>query len=201
VSSNNRPAQVLIIRHGEKVGNPKKDNDGGRHLSILGSARAGGLPSLFVPALPQSSCKLIHQGEEFIGAYRQIPIKGNAPQFATPGFIFATQTSKNSNRPIETVTPLATALGIHIDDDYADDDKDIKTMSNAILTESAFAGKTVLVCWHHGNIPEIAKVLGISKPPKWDGKVFDRVWQITFPKGKATLQDSPQMLLYGDSAK
>jgi hypothetical protein len=183
------------------VGDPKKDNDGGRHLSIRGSARAAGLPALFVAALPQSSCKLIHRGEEFIGAYRQIPIKGNAPRFATPGFIFATQVSKDSNRPIETVTPLATALGIHIDDDYADDDKDIETLANAILTESAFAGKTVLICWHHGNIPNIAKALGISKPPKWDGKVFDRVWQITFPKGKAMLQDSPQMLLYGDSAK
>jgi hypothetical protein len=43
--------------------------------------------------------------------------------------------------------------------------------------------------------------LGIAKPPKWDGKVFDRVWQITFPKGKATLADLPQMLLYGDAAK
>jgi phosphohistidine phosphatase SixA len=201
VSSNNRPAQVIIIRHGEKVGDPKKDNDGGRHLSIRGSARAAGLPSLFVAALPQPSCKLSHKDEEFIGAYRPIPTKGNTPRFPTPSCLFATQTSKDSNRPIETVTPLATALGIHIDDDYADDDKDINTMTNAILTESAFAGKTVLVCWHHGNIPNIAKALGISKPPKWDGKVFDRVWQITFPKGKAMLQDSPQMLLYGDSAK
>jgi hypothetical protein len=43
--------------------------------------------------------------------------------------------------------------------------------------------------------------LGIAKLPKWDGKVFDRVWQITFPKGKATLADSPQMLLYDDGAK
>jgi hypothetical protein len=25
------PKQVLIIRHGEKVGDPKKDDDGGKH--------------------------------------------------------------------------------------------------------------------------------------------------------------------------
>jgi len=46
------PSQVLIIRHGEKVGDPKKDDDGGRHLSIQGSARAAALPSLFASAQP-----------------------------------------------------------------------------------------------------------------------------------------------------
>ncbi len=205
MSTNNQPSQIFIIRHGEKVGDPKKDNDGGRHLSIRGSARAAALPSLFAAALPQPSCKLRHNHdkgeEEFTGVYRQIPLKGTAPRFTAPNFIFATQMSKHSNRPKETVTPLAASLGIHIDDDYMDDDKDIKKMVSAILNELVFAGKVVLICWHHGKIPDIAKALGISKPPTWDGKVFDRVWQITFPKGKATLQDLPQMLLYGDSAK
>jgi len=58
-----------------------------------------------------------------------------------------------------------------------------------------------LICWHHGKIPDLAKALGVKRPPKWDGKVFDRVWQITYPKGKASLEDLPQMLLYGDSKK
>ncbi|MDQ2920653.1 MAG: histidine phosphatase family protein, partial [Acidobacteriota bacterium] len=97
--------------------------------------------------------------------------------------------------------PLATALNLPINDRFADKDPDIKRMAEAVLSECMFAGKIVLICWHHGKIPDIAKALGISKPPTWDGKVFDRVWQITFPKGKATLQDLPQMLLYGDSAK
>jgi hypothetical protein len=57
----------------------------------------------------------------------------------------------------------------------------------------------VLICWHHGKIPDLAKALGVFNPPKWDGKVFDRVWQITYTKGKASLADLPQMLLYGDS--
>lgn len=72
-------------------------------------------------------------------------------------------------------------------------------MTNAILDDLAFAGKIVLICWHHANIPDVAKALGVSKPPKWDGKVFDRVWKITYPKGQATLNDLPQMLLFGDS--
>ncbi|MGZ8843589.1 MAG: histidine phosphatase family protein [Pyrinomonadaceae bacterium] len=195
------PKQVLIIRHGEKVGDPKKDNDGGRNLSVRGSARAAALPALFVPATPQSACRLHQEEGEFVGSYQQIPLKGVKPRFATPGFIFATARSKHSKRPIETVMPLSTALAVHINDGFADNDTDIKEMVDAILNEGAFAGKVVLICWHHGKIPDIAKALGIPRPPKWDGKVFDRVWQITFPKGKATLDNLPQMLLYGDSDK
>ena len=201
MSTNIGPIQVLIIRHGEKVGDPKKDDDGGRHLSIRGSARAAAVPSLFAPGLPQLSCKLDHKSEEFVGLYRPIPTKGKAPRFATPNFIFATQNSKHSNRPIETVTPLSIALNLPIDDNFTDTDAEIAEMTNAILNDFAFAGKIVLICWHHGNIPAVAKALGIAKPPKWDGKVFDRVWQITFPKGKASLTNLPQILLYGDSAK
>ncbi|HMG75160.1 MAG TPA: hypothetical protein VK582_16795 [Pyrinomonadaceae bacterium] len=193
------PIQVLIIRHGEKVGDPKKDNDGGRHLSIQGSARAAALPSLFAPALPQLSCDLHHHAEDFTGSYRQVPLKGTAARFRAPNLIFATARSKDSKRPIETVTPLATALNEPINPRFADNDNDIKKMVEAIFAESACAGKIVLICWHHGRIPDIAKALGIAKPPKWDGKVFDRVWEITFTKGKAALKDLPQMLLYGDS--
>ena len=199
MSTNIGPSQILIIRHGEKVGDPKKDDDGGRNLSIQGSARAAAVPSLFAPASPQPSCKLYIKSGEFIGLYRQIPLKGKAPRFATPNFIFATQNSKHSKRPVETVTPLAIALNLPLNDGFADTDAEITEMANAILNEFAFAGKVVLICWHHGNIPAVAKALGVSKPPKWDGKVFDRVWQITFPKGKASLQNLPQMLLYGDS--
>jgi len=105
----------------------------------------------------------------------------------------------NTATAIETVTPLAAALALHINNGFADNDADINEMATAILNEHAFAGKVVLVCWHHGKIPPLAKALGLARPPKWDGKIFDRVWQITFPKGKATLSDLPQMLLYGDS--
>jgi len=199
MSTNTLPNQILIIRHGEKVGDPKKDDDGGRHLSVRGSARAAALPSLFSLAIPQLSCKFHAHAESFVGEYRQIPLKGTAPRFPTPNHIFATERSKHSNRPLETILPLATALNLPVNDSLKDDDAGVKKMVNAVLNE--FPSQIVLICWHHGKIPEIAKALGIAKPPKWDGKLFDRVWEITFPKGKAALKDLPQMLLYGDSAK
>ena len=198
---NKGPKQVLIIRHGEKCGDPKKDDDGGNDLSIRGSARAAALPTLFVPGESQLACEFDFDPPSFAGSYEQIPTKGTRPRFLTPQSIIATQQSKHSKRPIETVTPLAIALNLHINDRFADKDADIKEMTDAILNNYSFAGEIVLICWHHGKIPAIAQALGIAKPPKWDGKIFDRVWQITFPKGKATLTDLPQMLLYGDSKK
>ena len=197
MGTNTQPVQILIIRHGEKVGDPKKNNDGGRHLSVQGSARAAALPSLFGPAQPQLSCKFDHKAAEFIGSYRQIPLKGKASRFSTPNYIFATQISKHSKRPIETVTPLAMAMNLPINDGFTDNDADIQKMTNAILND--YPGSVILICWHHCKIADIARALGVSRPPKSDGKVFDRVWQITFPKGKASLKDMPQMLLFGDS--
>src|SRR5687768_11876740 len=197
------PKQVLIIRHGEKLGDPKKDDDGGNNLSIRGSARAAALPSLFAPGQSQLACDLVLDLDPlmFTGKYETIPLKGTRPRFPTPETILATAPSKHSQRPTETVTPLAIALKLHVNDRFADKDADIAKMTKAILNDHSFAGEVVLVCWHHGKIPDIAKALGVAKPPKWDGKVFDRVWQITFEKGKAKLEDLPQMLLYGDPKK
>ena len=193
------PSQILIVRHGEKVGDPKKDDDGGPHLSVRGSARAAALPSLFGSTNLPLSCDLHLDELGFVGDYQTVPIKAKAPRFSTPNFIFATADSKHSDRPVETVTPLARALNLHINARFENDDADIQKMTNAILKQHGFAGKVVLICWHHGKIPDVAKALGIARPPKWDGKVFDRVWQITFPKGKAKLENLPQMLLFGDS--
>jgi hypothetical protein len=52
MTSTRRPATVYLIRHGEKLGDPGSDKDGGPYLSTLGSARAAALPSLFMPLPP-----------------------------------------------------------------------------------------------------------------------------------------------------
>ena len=182
MSTNTLPNEILIIRHGEKLGDPKKDDDGGRNLSIRGSARAVALPSLFSHAMPQLSCKFHAHGGGVVGEYRQIPLKGTAPRFPTPNHIFATEPSKHSKRPLETVLPLATALNLPIHDNVKDEDPGIKKMVSAVLNE--FPGQVVLICWHHGRIPEIAKALGIAKPPKWDGKFSIVSGRLLSRKGK-----------------
>src|SRR5262249_40034999 len=83
------PQQVLIIRHAEKTGD-KADV----HLSKQGQERAEVLYQLFVAS------------------------KDRPDPFPTPDFIFAASNAKDSQRPLETVTPFAMKLKLPINDTY-----------------------------------------------------------------------------------
>ena len=114
-----------------------------------------------------------------------------------PEFLFATHVSKNSNRPVETITPLSEALKLPISHEIAD--KDFAALVTELLS-GKYAGKVVLVAWHHGTIPMLARALGAAPPyDPWPDTQFDRVWRIDYRDGKATLTDLPQGLMAGDS--
>jgi phosphohistidine phosphatase SixA len=120
--------------------------------------------------------------------------------FPKPDFLIATKQSKNSNRPVETITPLAAALHEKIEAEFKDDE--FEQTAQEVLTDPKFAGKTILIAWHHGKIPELAKALGAKDvPDKWNPNVFDRVWEITYDAGVPTWKDLPQNALPGDSQK
>lgn len=115
--------------------------------------------------------------------------------------------------PVETVTPLAMKLKLPINDDYHSAMKEVsknsekrkgaKELRDKLFSNAKYAGKTVLVCWRHGAIVELAKTLKAENvPTKWEDAVFDRVWQINFDeRGKAMFVDRPQRLMPGDSPK
>lgn len=118
--------------------------------------------------------------------------------FPKPDYLIATKRSKNSNRPVETITPLGKALHEPVEAKYKD--KQYEQLAHELLSDPKYAGKTVLIAWHHGNIPELAHALGAKDAPaKWGDDVFDRVWQLTYEKGTATWKDLPENALPGDS--
>ena len=178
------PRHVLLMRHAEK---PLDDTD--IHLTSRGAARAAALPSLF--AIPPT-----------------FPTKPAA--FPTPDFLIAAKVSKRSNRSIETLTPLAKALEKPID--YKHADRDFALVVDHIFDDPKYAGTTVLIAWHHGNLPELALAISAKAkngdklkteiPMHLGGSVYDRVWVITFDDSRnATFADQPQKLLFGDSKK
>ena len=114
---------------------------------------------------------------------------GAGPELPTPQFIFAAAPSRHSNRSALTVVPLASALHLQINQDFADQKY---AGLAAELLSGRYAGKVVLVSWHHGTIPQLATALG-AKPPydPWPDQQFDRIWKIDYIDGKATLQDLP----------
>ena len=131
--------------------------------------------------------------------------RGLAPFFqdgnnGTPVAIYAHGASSDhgSRRSVETVTPLARELKLDLKIHHGDDSAE---MVKEILAKPEYDGKLVLICWSHKEIPALAAALGVANPPTWHGRVFDRLWIINLKDGKATLQDVPQRLLYGDAAK
>lgn len=120
--------------------------------------------------------------------------------FDRPDYLFASKRSKRSNRCVETMTPLATALRMTLNSNIPDEG--YAYLARDLLTNRQYAGKVLIVCWHHGKIPAFAKALGIANPPKpWPDAAFDRVWRIRFAATGPTLENLPQHLLPGDSTQ
>jgi hypothetical protein len=74
-------------------------------------------------------------------------------------------------------------------------------MIGDILTNPAYDGKMVLICWVHQDIPALAQDLGATTAPSKWGKAYDRVWEINYSGGQVSgFQDLPQHLMPGDSS-
>ncbi len=193
------PDMVMIIRHGEKPGDPTDDKDGGPNLSVQGAARAAALPSLFLPATKNLECVLrLKSAAGLAGRYVSSAVSGPSPRFPTPDFLFATAHSPESKRPRQTVTLVSAALGLPINHDYGEKKRDIDALAKLLRT-ARYAGRTVLICWHHGTIRELALALNATGATPWSGTAFDRLWLIDYREGSAIRQFG-QHLLFGDQA-
>jgi hypothetical protein len=165
------PKHVLILRHAEKPPDEAMSPD----LSQKGKERALALRGLFEKS------------------------DGRPDPFPVPDFLFASKDSNRSHRPTETIAPLAKKLGLKVNDTYPNED--YAKLAHELFHDPKYAGKTVLICWHHGRIPELAgRLKAKGAPSTWDPTVFDRVWRIDYDaEGKARFRNLPQRLLAGDS--
>jgi len=112
---------------------------------------------------------------------------GSSDGLPAPSNIYASATGKqkiaphqkigsNSSRPIETVTPLASKLSIVPNQTFALGDE-----AN-LVNEIVKLDGTVLVCWQHEAIPQIATLIvgdGQQIPDPWPSGRFDVVWRFT----------------------
>jgi phosphohistidine phosphatase SixA len=156
-----QPAQIILIRHAEQPTDPRDP-----HLSQAGVQRAERLVS-FITTDPAMT------------------------RLGLPVAVFATRTTKHSNgqRTQETVAPLARALKLPVQTPFLS--KDYAALAHLILADPAYAGKTVLICWNHEEIPQLAAALGVTpEPPEWKDSTFDRVYVISYHNGKAALAAS-----------
>ena len=164
-----QPAQVILIRHAEKPSDPNAVD-----LSKEGQRRAEAL----VPFLTQEP---------------------SLTKYGPPVALYATERTKHGHsvRTRETIAPLARELRLTIQTPYPAES--YRRLARSILGNPKYRGKTVLVCWVHDYIPQLAAALGVRpEPPKWKGDVYDRVYVISYESGKAALQELPQNLFPKD---
>jgi hypothetical protein len=172
VSVRAQPAQILLLRHGEKP-----DDKAAVHLSVRGEDRAEALAKLFGLRSSWTS---------------------NAPVAA----LFASRVTRHdhSHRTGETLGPLSHALGLPIQTPF--DSDDYRPLARQILANRSYQGKTVVICWTHHNMAELASALGVHPQPEpWKEKVFDRFWQLRFAEGRVKWREVPERLLPGDSKR
>jgi hypothetical protein len=93
------------------------------------------------------------RAEAYVKYFGQFQVDGQPLKLDS---LFATADSKNSHRPRLTLEPLSKALHIPIDTRF-------KNKSPELLADELKSkphGREILVCWHHGQIPELLHDLG-----------------------------------------
>jgi hypothetical protein len=177
-------AKIMIIRHAEKppdsgqpFGVTAQGNQDPESLVIEGWQRSGALACLFAPTSG--------------------PLQD--PALATPQFLFASHSKSGggSNRPLETITPLASKLGL-IPQTHKKSDLE------KVAADAMACGGVALVSWQHEDIPSIANLIvgnSTTVPQTWPGARFDVVWVFDLdPSSNSySFKQVPQCLLAGDS--
>lgn len=174
------PAQVIIIRHGEK-------DPANGELLPKGQSRAGALAAYLTELDPAST---------------------NPPlfNFGPPTALFASRPALFSDddtvRCIQTLIPTSVKLRLPIHSPYAPLQE--QELADFILNDPRYDGGNILICWHHTRIASLIEAFGYAPPPgilpSYPNR-FDLVWLMTFPAPvpPAVLNPILQELMFGDS--
>jgi broad specificity phosphatase PhoE len=118
--------------------------------------------------------------------------------FGRPSHLIASRHSDKSDRPAQTLKPLSDVLRMPVDTRF--ENSQFKDLARELLTGPQYQGARIALCWHHGEIPDLAKALNVDDvPDKWGDDVFDRIWQIDFNLNHPKLTKVHQKLLFGDA--
>ncbi len=160
------PKEIILIRHADKLIQPNP----GPFLSPLGRQRADKFSDYYLSHINTSGV---------IDNYT----------FNEPDYIITTAHTAQSNRELETVMPLVTEFAVRhpktgqpvlLSDVYRHGEG-LAGLYQDLLKSSKFNGKTILICWHHGEIPELLDGLGTSPhQTKLADEDYDTVYHILF---------------------
>ena len=173
---------VILVRHGEKpgadlpgAGVDEAGNQDPESLLVRGWQRAGGLAGL---------------------------IAGGSRGFGRPDRIFASGvfkkdgTGSRSKRPLQTIAPLASKLGLSPIDEFS------KGQETALAAALVRLDGVTLVSWQHESIPKIVDaIMGASGSRSWPDARFDLIWILERASAASdwSFAETGQGLLAGDA--
>jgi hypothetical protein len=109
--------------------------------------------------------------------------------------LYATADSKQSHRPRLTIEPLSKALHLQIRNQF----KDREFNQLAADISSRRHDKRILICWHHGEIPELLCALGADPAKllpkgKWPTAEFGWVLQLRYDHDGRLIPDGARRI-------
>jgi len=131
---------------------------------------------------PDKGVDLSKAGEKrakaYVGYFKNFKV-GSAPLQLS--CLFAAADSKASHRARLTLEPLSKAIGVPIDAQFSE------TQSGELVAalQRLSPGKQILICWHHGEIPNLLDALGADSKAllggrNWPDNVYDWVIQLRY---------------------
>jgi broad specificity phosphatase PhoE len=121
-----------------------------------------------------------------------------------PQAVIVAADSKHSHRPRLTVQRFAKAANLPIDNRFANK----QPADLAAELRANYQGKVILICWHHGQIPDVLRALGAAPETllpngKWPRDVYDWVIMVSFDENGHVIPESTKRisehLLQGES--
>jgi broad specificity phosphatase PhoE len=152
------PTAIFAKEHGEKSGALKN-----AVILIIRHAEK-----------PDSGSRLSADGEirakSYVNYFKSLTLDGQPLKL---DYLFAAADSKESSRPRLTIEPTSKTFGVAIDSRF----KDKNFLELAAEIRGRPHGKTILVAWHHGEIPGLLRALGadpnqLIPNAKWPEDVF-----------------------------
>jgi hypothetical protein len=139
---------------------------------------------------------LAPQGEARANGYadyfRHLRVDGSAIHVDA---LMATADSSKSQRPRLTLEPLSRAMNLPIERPFADDE--VEKLAKSL--RHGDPGRTVLIAWHHGQLPKLISELGgdpalILPDGQWPAGVYDWVVVLRYDSNGQVMSDASRLV-------
>jgi hypothetical protein len=179
---------ILVVGHGQAKSNSQLKN---ATVLIIRHAEKPETGKDLAPAG-------FKRAQAYVGFFKSLTVNSHPVKL---DHLFAAQESKNSDRCHETLIPLSNAITLKVHTSF--DLSESQQLADKV--RRSYSGETVLICWHHGAIPDLLKAFGVNPKGllpggKWPEEVFGWLVVLRYDQnGKVTTSVSNEGIAPDDA--